>query len=84
MVRTSTDEAAVASKLLSAIKAGEYVEGKTTTHVFDDVEACLGNDESTWSWQYDSTATTPGVALSGALTRSSWRGASESSIRLRS
>ena len=29
MVRTSTDEAAVSSKLLSAIKAGEYVEGKT-------------------------------------------------------
>ena len=28
-MKPGTDEAAVASKLLSAIKAGEYVEGKT-------------------------------------------------------
>ena len=41
MVRTSTDEAAVASKLLSAIKAGEYVEGKTRSS--DDVRTIVEN-----------------------------------------
>jgi len=34
----------------------EYLEHKTTTHVFDDVNACLGSDESVWSWKYENTA----------------------------
>ena len=41
MVRTSTDEAAVASKLLSTIKAGEYVEGKTRSS--DNVRTIVEN-----------------------------------------
>ena len=41
MVRTPTDKAAVASNLLSAIKAGEYVEGKTRSS--DDVRTIVKN-----------------------------------------
>jgi len=31
----------------------EYLEDKTTTHEFADVDACLGADVSAWAWQYD-------------------------------
>ena len=34
----------------------EYLERKTTTHVFDDVEACLGNDHTRWGWLYDGSS----------------------------
>ena len=41
----------------------EYLEGKTTTHEFEDVESCLGTDESQWSWEYK--ALDASVSLSG-------------------
>ena len=28
----------------------------TTTHHFEDVDACLGSDPKTWAWQFDGTA----------------------------
>ena len=31
----------------------EYLEHKTTTHHFVDVEACLGSDPANWAWQFD-------------------------------
>eukprot|EP00964_Phaeocystis_antarctica_P129665 scaffold93530_cov53-Phaeocystis_antarctica.AAC.1 len=31
----------------------EYLEHKTTTHHFADVEACLGSDPANWAWQFD-------------------------------
>ena len=31
----------------------EYLERKTTTHHFEDVNACLGNDPASWAWQFD-------------------------------
>ena len=35
----------------------EYLEGKTTTHEFDDLDTCLGSDESKWSAKYDGAST---------------------------
>ena len=34
----------------------EYLEHKTTTVEFEDLDACLGSDESKWAWQYDGAA----------------------------
>ena len=31
----------------------EYLEHKTTTHHFADVDACLGSDPDNWAWQFD-------------------------------
>ena len=42
----------------------EYLEHKTTTHVFEDVDACLGSDDAAWSWRYDTEGTNAGVVLS--------------------
>ena len=33
----------------------EYLEHKTTTHHFEDVNTCLGNDPASWAWQFDGT-----------------------------
>jgi len=33
----------------------EYLEHKTTTHIFEDIDSCLGSDDSTWGWRYDNT-----------------------------
>jgi len=41
----------------------EYLEHKTTVHQFEDVNSCLGSDESKWAWKFQSTSTTPGVEL---------------------
>ena len=35
----------------------EYLEGKTTTHEFDDLDTCLGSDESKWTARYDGAST---------------------------
>lgn len=43
----------------------EYLEHKTTTHEFVDVDSCLGNNEAGWSWQFAPTAATGSVSLSG-------------------
>eukprot|EP00966_Prymnesium_polylepis_P162309 3751300-Prymnesium_polylepis.1 len=42
----------------------EYLEHKTSTHEFEDVESCLGTDDSTWQWRYDSISAAA-VTLSG-------------------
>ena len=34
----------------------EYLEHKTTTVEFEDLDACLGSDESKWAWQYNGAA----------------------------
>ena len=31
----------------------EYLEGKTTTHEFADLDTCLGPDASKWSATFD-------------------------------
>ena len=31
----------------------EYLEHKTTTHHFADVEACLGGNPKNWAWKFD-------------------------------
>ena len=41
----------------------EYLEKATTTHVFHDVNMCLGDDPAKWAWQFDGT--TSGTTLSG-------------------
>ena len=41
----------------------EYLEDKTTTHTFDDLDSCLSATESDWGWSYEPTAATPGVTL---------------------
>ena len=33
----------------------EYLEHKTTTHVFEDIDGCLGSDQAQWSWLFDGT-----------------------------
>ena len=35
----------------------EHLEAKTTTHAFDDLDICLGSDESKWSVKYDGAST---------------------------
>ena len=35
----------------------EYLEGKTTTHEFENLDTCLGADESKWSVKYDGAST---------------------------
>jgi len=35
----------------------EHLEAKTTTHEFDDLDTCLGSDESKWSVKYDGAST---------------------------
>ena len=45
----------------------EYLEGKTTTHEFDDLDTCLGSDESKWSVKYDGASTNQ-VTLSNDAT----------------
>ena len=40
----------------------EYLEKATTTHVFHDVNMCLGDDPAKWAWQFDGT--TSGTTLS--------------------
>ena len=35
----------------------EYIEDKTTTHEFADLDTCLGSDESKWSFKFDGAAT---------------------------
>ena len=42
----------------------EYLESKTTTRVFDDIDACLGTDQSAWAWRHDGA--TSDVTISGA------------------
>ena len=41
----------------------EYLEKATTTHVFHDVNMCLGDDPAKWAWQFDGT--TSSTTLSG-------------------
>ena len=41
----------------------EYLEKATTTHVFHDVNMCLGSDAAKWAWQFDGT--TSSTTLSG-------------------
>ena len=43
----------------------EYLESKTTTRVFDDIDACLGTDQSAWAWRHDG-ATSDVTTLSGS------------------
>ena len=33
----------------------EYLEHKTTTHVFEDIDGCMGPDQEQWHWQFDGT-----------------------------
>ena len=44
----------------------EYLEHKTTTHHFEDVVTCLGNDPKNWAVQFDGT--TSNVTLSNGST----------------
>ena len=44
----------------------EYLEHKTTTHHFEDVVTCLGNDPKNWEVQFDGT--TSDVTLSNGST----------------
>ena len=44
----------------------EYLEHKTTTHHFEDVVTCLGNDPKNWAVQFDGT--TSDVTLSNGST----------------
>ena len=46
----------------------EYLEDKTTTHVFEDVDSCLGTDETAWGWRFDSTDAASVVLSSGGST----------------
>ena len=41
----------------------EYLEKATSTHVFHDVNMCLGDDPAKWAWQFDGT--TSSTTLSG-------------------
>ena len=41
----------------------EYLEKATSTHVFHDVNMCLGSDAAKWAWQFDGT--TSSTTLSG-------------------
>ena len=41
----------------------EYLEHRTTTHQFEDVDACLGSNPATWAWQFDGS--TSNTTLSG-------------------
>ena len=41
----------------------EYLEKATLTHVFHDVNMCLGSDAAKWAWQFDGT--TSSTTLSG-------------------
>ena len=68
--------AAVANKTCSPIddrctRLHEYLEHKTTTHVFEDVNACLGSDPTIWAWQFDgttsSTTLSTGTAVAAAV-----------------
>jgi len=43
----------------------EYLEHKTTTHEFADVDSCLGADNSMWKWRYDSTGSASVVLSNG-------------------
>jgi len=45
----------------------EHLEAKTTTHEFDDLDTCLGSDESKWSVKYDGASTNQ-VTLSNDAT----------------
>lgn len=40
----------------------EFLEDKTTTHEFEDLESCLGTDQAQWSYAYNPT-TSASVAL---------------------
>ena len=42
----------------------EYIERKTTTHVFADISGCLGSDQTQWRWQFDGS--TAGLNVSGS------------------
>jgi len=42
----------------------EYLEHKTTTHEFEDLNRCLGADHTKWKWKY--LATQAGVQLSNS------------------
>lgn len=46
----------------------EYLESKTTTHEFSDVDTCLGADESRWSFKYDGASTNQLTLSNGANT----------------
>ena len=41
------------SRYRSCSELHEYLEGKTTTHEFADLDECLGSDASKWAWKYD-------------------------------
>ena len=46
----------------------EYLEHKTTTHHFADVNACLGSDPGKWGWQFDpATSSTTLLSDSAAV-----------------
>ena len=49
----------------------EYLEKATLTHVFHDVNMCLGSDAAKWAWQFDgttsSTTLSAGTAVAAAV-----------------
>ena len=44
----------------------EYLEHKTTTHVFEDVDSCLGTDDTAWGFRYHTADRNASVILSGS------------------
>ena len=31
----------------------EYLERKTSTHIFEDIDGSLGSDQTQWAWKFD-------------------------------
>jgi len=53
--RWTADDACSAAgnaNLHQCTKLHEYLEHKTTTHEFLDLDSCLGSDHSKWTWSY--------------------------------
>ena len=50
---------ATGSATFACTQLHEYLERKTTTHLFNSIETCLGSDHTQWGWKFDgSTANT--------------------------